>query len=94
YAVRGEINASAASFQLLNEGCPIAVLAVSLNAKTSRRMWEWIHVHSPTPLPENGIAPEPAWAALRYDVPETVLPDWIDWWAKHVGHALLHREGW
>lgn len=94
YTVHGEINSKAASFQLFDEGVPIAVLAVSLHSKTSARMWAWLHDHSPIPLPENGDAPPPAWAALRYDVPETALPDWIDWWAKHVGYALLTREGW
>lgn len=94
YTVRGEIHAKAASFQLFDEGAPIAVLAVSLHSKTSARMWDWIHEHAPGPLPSNGDAPQPAWAALRYDVPESVLPDWIDWWAKHVGYALMMREGW
>lgn len=94
YTVRGEINRNAASFQLLDEGVPIAVLAVALHAKTSARMWSWLHEHSAHPLPENGTAPPPAWAALRYDIPEAALPPWIDWWAKHVGYALLTREGW
>lgn len=94
YTVRGEIHANAASFELLDEGVPIAVLAVALHSKTSARMWSWLHEHSPRPLPENGEAPPPAWVALRYDVPEVALPDWIDWWAKHVGYALLIREGW
>lgn len=95
YTVRGEINSKAASFQLLDENVPIAVLAVALNAKVSAKMWAWIHEHSPVPLlQENGPPPSPAWAALRYDVPEVALPTWIDWWAKHVGYALLKREGW
>ncbi len=94
YTVRGEISGKAASFQLFDEGVPIAVLAVCLHSKTSGRMWSWLHDHSPVPLPENGAAPPPAWAALRYDVPEMALPSWIDWWAKHVGYALMTREGW
>lgn len=94
YTVRGEIHANAASFQLFDEGVPIAVLAVALNSKNSARMWSWIHEHAPVPLPDNGPTPPPAWAALRYDVPEIALPPWVDWWAKHVGYALMMREGW
>ena len=94
YTVRGEIHANAASFQLFDEGVPIAVLAVALNSKNSARMWSWIHEHAPVPLPDNGAAPPPSWAALRYDVHESALPEWIDWWAKHVGYALLTRLGW
>ena len=40
------------------------------------------------------LSAQPAWAALRYDVAEAALPPWIDWWAKHVGFALMTREGW
>lgn len=94
YTVRGEINSKAASFQLFDEGVPIAVLAVSLHSKTSAKLWAWLHDHSPHPLLENSDAPPPAWAALRYDVPEAALPPWLDWWAKHVGYALMTREGW
>lgn len=94
YTVRGEIHANASSFVLLDEGVQIAALAVALNAKTSMRMWAWLHDHAATQLPENGPPPPPAWAALRYDVPEIALPPWLDWWAKHVGFALMTREGW
>ena len=90
YIVKGEIHSKAASFQLLDEGAPIAVLAVSLHAKTSERMWAWLHEPDAAPVG----APPPAWAALRYDVHESMLPDWLDWWAKHVGYALMMREGW
>ena len=94
YSVRGEIRANAASFALYDEGVQIAALAVCLHSKTSVRMWAWLHEHSPMPLPDNGAPPPPAWAALRYDVAEVALPPWIDWWAKHVGYALMTREGW
>lgn len=94
YTVRGEIRANAASFVLYDEGVQIAALAVCLHSKTSARMWAWLHEHAPVQLPSNGPPPPPAWAALRYDVPETALPAWIDWWAKHVGYALMTREGW
>lgn len=94
YTTRGDIHANAASFVLLDEGVQVAALAVALNAKTSARMWAWLHDHAQTSLPENGSPPPPAWAALRYDVPEIALPPWIDWWAKHVGYALMTREGW
>lgn len=94
YTVRGEIRANAASFVLYDEGVQIAVLAVALRSKASARMWSWLHEHAPVQLPDNGPPPPPAWSALRYDVPEIALPTWIDWWAKHVGYALMTREGW
>lgn len=94
YTVRGEINANAASFVLADEGVQIAALAILLHSKTSARMWAWLHDHTPVTLPENGPPPPPAWAALRYDVPEVALPPWLDWWAKHVGYALMTRKGW
>lgn len=94
YTVRGEIHSNAASFVLFDEGVQTAALAVALHAKTCARMWAWLHDHAQTSLPENGPPPPPTWAALRYDVPEVALPPWIDWWAKHVGYALMTREGW
>lgn len=94
YKVRGEIHANAASFVLLDESVQIAAMAIALHSKASARMWAWLHDHSPGPLPDNGPPPPPAWAALRYDVPEVALPPWIDWWAKNVGYALMTREGW
>ena len=94
YTVTGEIKTNAATFQLLDEGVPVAVLAVCLKAKASTAMWQWINAHAVTALPDNGVAPPPAWAALRYDVPELAQPSWLDWWAKHVAYALLTREGW
>lgn len=94
YTVSGEIKSNSATFQLLDEGVPVAVLAVCLKAKASAGLWRWIKAHAATELPESGDAPPPAWAALRYDVPEAALPSWIDWWAKHVAFALLTREGW
>lgn len=41
-------------------------------------------------------AREPAapWVAMRYDGAGNDLPAWIDAWVKHVGVALLQREGW
>lgn len=94
YTVTGQIKSNSASFVLLDEGVPVAVLAVCLKAKASAAMWDWIKAHAVTPLPNTGEAPPPAWAALRYDVPEAALPPWLDWWAKHVAFALLTRNGW
>ena len=94
YTVRGEIHSNAASFVLYDEGAQVAALAVALHSKTNARMWGWLHDHSPVALPENRQPPPPAWVALRYDVPGTALPPRIDWWAKHVGYALMTREGW
>lgn len=94
YTVRGEIRSNAASFVIFDEGVQIAALAVSLHSKTSARMWDWLHENATSKLPENGQPPPPAWSALRYDVAEIALPEWIDWWAKHVGYALMTREGW
>jgi len=94
YSVTGEIKANAATFQLLDEGVPVAVLAVCLKAKASAGLWRWITANAQAQLPNVGEAPPPAWAALRYGVPEAALPSWLDWWAKHVAFALLTREGW
>lgn len=94
YTVTGQIKSNSASLQLLDAGVPVATLAVCLKAKASAAMWEWIKAHAVTPLLDTGEAPPPAWAALRYDVPEAALPSWLDWWAKHVAFALLTREGW
>lgn len=94
YRVTGEISRNAASFVLLDDDAQIAVLAVSLRQKTSGKMWAWLHEHARSALPDSGPAPQPAWAALRYDVPEMALPTWLDSWAKQVGFALMTREGW
>ena len=89
YTVKGEIHRSAASFQLLDEGVPIATLAVALNSKSSQKIWEWVCRGDALTEP-----PQSPWAALRYDIAESALPPWLDWWAKHVGFALMTREGW
>ena len=90
YTVTGEIKSNAATFVLHDDSGPVAVLAVCLHSKTSAKLWQWIH----SPNVSDSAPPQPAWAALRYDVPEASLPPWLDWWAKHVGFALMGREGW
>lgn len=94
YIVTGHITNNSAKFDLADEGGKIATLAVALHSKHSEQTWALLHAHATAPLPDNGPPPPPPWAALRYDVPEAALPPWIDWWAKHVGFALMTREGW
>lgn len=60
YTVTGQIKSNSASFQLLDEGVPVAMLAVCLKAKPSAAMWDWIKALAVTPLPENGEAPPPS----------------------------------
>lgn len=94
YYVTGEIRGKGANFVLLDDAVPIALLAVCLHQRSSAAMWESMHAGAQGLATFGAQPPQPAWAALRYDVPEVALPPWIDWWAKHVGYALMTREGW
>lgn len=94
YTVTGEIKSNTAKLILQDEGVPIALLGICLKAKASAGLWDWLKANAATPLPDNGPVPQGAWAALRYDAPVAALPPWIHWWAKHVGFALMTREGW
>lgn len=93
YRVRGDLGSKRATLQLLDEGVPIAVVAVCLHSRASPGLWKWLRDHAPTQLPDMTEPPAP-WVAMRYDCPEAALPPWIDEWAKGVGTALMNREGW
>lgn len=88
YRVCGEIGGKGSMLMLLDETVPIAVLVVCTHSRASPGLWSKLHQQAVTPLPDMGGPPPAPWCCLRYDVPETVLPDWIDWWAKTVGWAL------
>jgi len=94
YTVTGSIRSNAATFVLHDEGVPIATLGVCLKQKAGPGVWSMLRTNAAGELPDIGGTPQPPWAALRYDVPETALPPWLDWWAKNVGFALMTREGW
>lgn len=91
--VRGELGKKRATLQLFDEGVPIAVVAVCLHSRASPGLWAWLSDGAATELPDLPEPPAP-WVAMRYDCHESDLPHWIDEWAKTVGTALLHREGW
>lgn len=90
YTVDGIIHKNAASFLLIDNGALIAWLGVALSSKVAPRVWSWV---TDGKYPDEA-PPAAPWAVLRGNVPAWVQPDWIDWWAKHVGYALLTREGW
>ena len=94
YTVSGDIGSKRAVLTLHDESVPIATLGVCLHSRPSAELWTMLHVDAVQPVVAFMRAPSPPWCALRYDVPETALPDWLDWWAKHVGIALATREGW
>jgi hypothetical protein len=93
YRVRGDLGSKRATLQLLDDGTPIAVVAVCLHSRASPGLWKWLYDHATAELPDMTAPPAP-WVAMRYDCPEAALPPWIDNWAKGVGTALLAREGW
>lgn len=71
-------------------------LYVCLDSPSAPGMWKGIVEESRgLVVPDRIRWPQPAWAVLRYDNRTGVLlPDWLDWWSKNVGFALLEREGW
>ena len=82
--IKGKVQRSCASLVVMNaDGEQLAVLAVALTSRASATLWDWVHEHSPRPMPP------PAWAALRSDVPEHELPDWIEPWAMSVACAFF-----
>lgn len=93
YRVSGDLGRKRATLQLLDEGVLIAVVAVCLHRRASHSLWAWLRENTTHDLPDMTEPPAP-WVAMRYDCPESALPPWIDQWAKTVGGALLHREGW
>ena len=94
YTVTGNIGAKRSHFQLFDEGVPIAVLAVCLHQRANSATWGWLHTNAANMIIQEHPAPPPPWVALRYDVHQAALPTWLGWWAKHVGFALLTRQGW
>lgn len=92
YYVRGEIGSKRSTLVLLDDTVPIAVVGVCTHSRASDGLWRWMHEHAVTHLPDMIGPPSAPWACLRYDVPETVLPDWIDWWAKTAAWALATRD--
>ncbi|WP_186214970.1 hypothetical protein [Burkholderia gladioli] len=95
YRVRGEVTRARGQFVLTEHSVPVATLYVCLDAKAATGVWRSVIEESRGQLGDAALAPAVPWALLRHDAPADVpLPQWLDWWARHVGYALLTREGW
>jgi len=94
YTVSGDIGSKRAVLVLHDESVPIATLGVCMQSIAGPPLWQMLHDNAAEELDTGLPRPAAPWCALRYDVPEVTLPDWIDWWAKHVGIALATRDGW
>lgn len=93
YTATGRVGSKSSLIELRDEGVRIAVIGICLHSRSSEKLWRELLDGSPVELPSWGDAPQPPWCAMRYEVPETVLPDWLDYWAKSVAWSLLiHRE--
>lgn len=94
YVVKGEISGKRAILRLQNHGVDVASVYMCLHSRSSKSLYEQVIAESGG-FYETDVAPPPSpWIILRYDIPEFELPEWIDWWVKNVGWALIQREGW
>lgn len=89
YTATGSIGSKRATITIHDENVPIAVIAICLHSRTATPLWRELYQGSNLPdLPP----PAAPWVGVRYDVPETALPDWLDRLAWHAAWHLLNDE--
>lgn len=88
YTVTGSIGGKRARLTLFDENALIAELSVCAHSRSSPSLWR--EAHGPMALISD--APPPPWCALRYVVAEVALPEWLDWWAKTTGWAIVDAD--
>lgn len=87
YTARGTASATRLQLTVFDEGVPVAVLGVCLRARDSAGLWAQVHeIAGWTPA---GDAPPAPWSALAELMDQSVLPDWLRYWAKSVAYSLL-----
>jgi hypothetical protein len=91
YTVTGDIGSKRALLTLHDETMPIAQIAICLHSRSSLPLWRQLSAGAVQNIPELPEPPAAPWCALRYDVSELALPDWIHWWAKDVAWALVEN---
>lgn len=92
YTCGGNITGKFAQIEIFDECAHIATLAVCMHSRAAKGLWGRITAH----LIDNDYADQPPppapWAAMRYHVPEIVLPDWLDWWCKSAAWAIIDER--
>lgn len=98
YTTVGEISGKYALVRLLDEGAPLADVAVCLHSRAAPGLWRRLWADGPAD--ENVAAnyadmpPAAPWCVVRCHAPEEVLPAWFDHWTQALAMAIVRREGW
>lgn len=87
YTATGEISGKRAVFTVSDEGIQIAVIAICLHSRAATSLWREIYQGGDLP---DLLPPAAPWVCVRYNVPETALPDWLDRLAWHAAWYLLN----
>lgn len=98
YTVVGEVTGKYALLRLMDEGAPLADIAVCLHSRAAPGLWRRLWPNGPEDeslAVDYGDRPTDApWCAVRCYAPEHVLPPWFDSWTMTAGMALVRRDGW
>ncbi|MBE5528925.1 hypothetical protein A9J41_14395 [Laribacter hongkongensis] len=89
YTATGEISGKRAVFSICDENVQIASIAVCLHSRAATPLWRELYQggHLPDLLP-----PAAPWVAIRYDVPESDIPPWLDLLGWHAAWYLMEER--
>lgn len=94
YSVSGELTKKKALISLLENGTEIAVVAICLHSRPAKKLWHELISSSLVDLPDFGDEPPQApWTSMRYNVPESELPEWLDYWCKSIAWSMIIHAG-
>lgn len=88
YTMTGTIQGKIASLVLCDEGTPIGLICICLHSRASQSLWESMYATAARELPDLIGPPSVPWLAVRYDVAEQALPEWLDQTAKSIAWTL------
>lgn len=88
YTMAGTIEGKSASFTLCDEDVPIAQICVCLDSSATQSLWNAMYAAATCELPDLIGPPSVPWVAIRYEVAEPGLPEWLDQTAKAIGWTL------
>ena len=91
YTCTGSISRKFAQIEVFDESAHIITLGVCLHSRAGQGLWQRMCSGLDNAYAEQP-PPHAPWAAMRYHVPEIVLPDWLDWWCKSAAWAIIDER--
>ncbi|MCG9062965.1 hypothetical protein LH427_13755 [Laribacter hongkongensis] len=90
YTATGEVSGKRAVFNIRDEGVQMAAIGVCMHSRAAQNVWKELYQGGELP---DLIAPPAPWVAVRYDVPDTAVPPWLDRIAWHAAWYLVMDRG-